>query len=95
MVRFEQNDGQGNRETQENSQREQDQARSTFLRDLTRNNKAVFFFLIKAKNIYHCNFLSLQRNLNSSENKTETATLIDLFKTPRLARKTIILTAFW
>ncbi|XP_014217577.1 carcinine transporter-like [Copidosoma floridanum] len=42
------------------------------------------------------NFYSvLYRNLNSSDNKTESATLIDLFKTPRLARKTIILTAFW
>ncbi|XP_014227687.1 carcinine transporter-like [Trichogramma pretiosum] len=35
------------------------------------------------------------RNLSAKEGKKETATLLDLFRTPRLARITIILTLFW
>ncbi|KAJ8676291.1 hypothetical protein QAD02_012078 [Eretmocerus hayati] len=35
------------------------------------------------------------RNLESAENITESANLLDLFRTPRLAKITIILTAFW
>lgn len=35
------------------------------------------------------------RNLDSSERLTETATVFDLFKTPRLARNTILLVCFW
>lgn len=37
----------------------------------------------------------LQSNMEASDKIQESATLLDLFKTPRLARNTILLVAFW